>query len=156
MNDRLFDIAELAALAGLQPSALRYYEREGLLRPAGRVRGRRVYDDEGLRQLAAISFWQQAGFTVKEMSRLLDESGGSVLEAKDLAEERIGELDRMIEQAVAVKEYLTHVTSCVHDRLSECPQYAEHLHEQANRIRAGSGRWPRPTAVNRRPPGARS
>lgn len=154
MNNRLIDIAELAALAGLQPSALRYYEREGLLRPAGRVRGRRVYDEDGLRQLAAISFWQRAGFTMKEMSRLLGESGGSVQEAKELAEERIGELDRLIEQAVAVKEYLTHVTSCVHDRLSECPQYAEHLHEQADRIRTGSGAWPRPTAVNRRPPGA--
>lgn len=152
MSDRLFDIAELAALSGLQPSALRYYEREGLLRPAGRVRGRRVYDDHGLRQLAAIGFWQQSGFTVKEMARLLGASGGSVADAKHLAEERIGELDRLIEQATAVKEFLTHVLSCEHDQLGDCPQYAEHLRERADRIRAGDGGWQRPTAVSTRPP----
>lgn len=152
MSDQLFDIGELAALSGLLTSALRYYEREGLLRPAGRVRGRRVYDEEGLRQLAAISFWQQAGFTVREMAHLLGESGGSVAEVQQLAQARIGELDRMIEQAIAVKEFLTHVTSCVHDRLGDCPQYAEHLRERADRIRAGTGRWPRPMAVTRQPP----
>jgi DNA-binding transcriptional MerR regulator len=154
MSDRLFDIGELAALSGLQASALRYYEREGLLRPAGRVGGRRVYDEQGLRQLAAIAFWQQAGYTMREMAWLLGESGGSLAEAKHLAEERIGELDRMIEQAAAVKEFLTHVLSCVHDHLGDCPQYAEHLRERADRIRAGSGGWPRPMAVSRRPPGA--
>jgi DNA-binding transcriptional MerR regulator len=150
---RLFDIAELAALSGLQTSALRYYEREGLLRPAGRIGGRRVYDEQGLWQLAAISFWQQSGFTMKEMARLLGDSGGGIAEAKHIAEERIGELERLIDQATAMKQFLTHVLSCVHDRLGDCPQYTEHLRERADRIRAGeAGAWPRPTAVRSRAP----
>jgi hypothetical protein len=87
------------------------------------------------------------------MARLLGASGGSAAEAKHLAEERIAELDRLIEQAMAVKEFLTHVLACVHDQLGDCPQYAAHLRERADRIRAGDGGWPRPTAVSRRPPG---
>lgn len=92
-EQRRFDIAEIAALAGLQPSALRHYDHEGLLRPAGRVGGRRVYDKDGLRQLAAIDFWQEAGFTLPEIARLLNDTSGSVNEAKVVAADRIAEID---------------------------------------------------------------
>src|SRR5262245_55964482 len=54
-------IGQLAALAGVRTSALRYYEAIGLLRPAGRQGARRWYDEAGLRRLAAIGLWQQAG-----------------------------------------------------------------------------------------------
>ena len=43
---RGMSIGEVARRAGLRPSAIRYYEKLGLLAKAPRMGGRRHYDDE--------------------------------------------------------------------------------------------------------------
>ncbi len=65
-------IGEVARRARIQPSALRYYERVGLLDPPPRVGGRRQYDPRVLHRLAAIGVAQQAGFTIAEIKTLLN------------------------------------------------------------------------------------
>ncbi|WP_051581186.1 MerR family transcriptional regulator [Pseudonocardia acaciae] len=135
-----FTIGELAALAGMRPSALRYYEDEGLLAPAGRSGQQRVFDRRGVHQLAAIDFWREAGFTLDEMSRLFHDAAGSISEAKRVAADRVAELERFIEEAGRVKDLLHHVLSCENERLDECPHYQEHLHERAERIVSGDYR----------------
>ena len=57
-------IGEAASRAGVRPSALRYYERIGLLATTRRVNGRRRYEPDVLRVLAVIRLAKQAGFTV--------------------------------------------------------------------------------------------
>jgi len=47
-------IGEVAARAGVRVSLVRYYDRIGLLPPAGRVSGQRRYDPSALRRLALI------------------------------------------------------------------------------------------------------
>src|SRR5690242_17893511 len=47
-------ISAVARQAGLQPSAIRYYERVGLLPPPIRAQGQRRYDAHVLQQLAVI------------------------------------------------------------------------------------------------------
>lgn len=133
-------IGELARLAGLRPSALRYYEQEGLLAPAGRVGGHRVFDADGVRQLAAIDYWQEAGFTLREISDLVRKSSGSVERAKRVAAERITELERIIEDATHVMDFLHHVLGCPHEDLVDCPQYRDHIRLRAERITGGSHR----------------
>ncbi|MQA09237.1 MAG: MerR family transcriptional regulator [Pseudonocardiaceae bacterium] len=135
-----FDVSELAELAGVQTSTLRYYEREGLLQPAGRSSGRRFYNQHGLRQLAAIAWWQEAGFTLNEMAMLFDETGGSAAYAKSVASERIVELQKRIEHLTHVKDVLAHVMGCVHDRLDDCPEYQEHVRTRASEIASGRHR----------------
>ncbi|WP_394825972.1 MerR family transcriptional regulator [Pendulispora albinea] len=132
------DIRKLAELAGVAPSALRYYEREGLLEPAGRAAGRRYYDEKGLLQLAAIEYWQEAGFTLSEMSRLFDESASGMAEVKELAKERIAELDRLIEHATTVRGLLQHVTTCTHAKMSQCPDYRAHMRRRADAMQSGT------------------
>ena len=97
------DIGELAELAKMRTSALRFYEREGLLTPAGRSGGRRVFDEHGLLQLAAIDFWQEAGFAIKEIAELLNGSSAGMADAKKVASARLAEIDQVIEQALHVK-----------------------------------------------------
>lgn len=65
-------IGELAARFGLQASALRYYERRGLLTSSGRVGGRRCYDDRAVRRLAFIGLGQEAGLSLDEIAVVLD------------------------------------------------------------------------------------
>jgi len=64
-------IGAVARGAGLQPSAIRYYERVGLLVPPPRVGGRRRYDPGVLHRLAVIAVAQQASFTIEEIRTLL-------------------------------------------------------------------------------------
>ena len=47
-------IGELARATGLAPSAIRFYEEEGLLPEARRLSGRRVFDDTALTHLTEI------------------------------------------------------------------------------------------------------
>ncbi len=66
-------IGELSARSGVAPSALRYYERLGLIR-AGRTRGnQRRYDRAELRRVAFIRIAQQVGVALDEIAAALAE-----------------------------------------------------------------------------------
>ena len=66
-------IGALAKEAGLRPSAIRYYERRGLLPPPIRRSGRRDYDPDAVAQLAIVQFALSTGFTVREAKQLVAE-----------------------------------------------------------------------------------
>ena len=69
--DRQMRIAELARQAGLSTATLRYYEDEGLLRPAGRTEaGYRVYDENALRRVGFIQRAKALGLTLREIQQL--------------------------------------------------------------------------------------
>ena len=63
-------ISEVARQIGLQPSAIRYYERIGLLPPAPRISGQRRYDSAVLYRLAIVQRARQLGFTLEEIRQL--------------------------------------------------------------------------------------
>ncbi|MGH7863202.1 MAG: MerR family DNA-binding protein [Candidatus Dormibacteraceae bacterium] len=64
-------IGDVARRAGLQPSALRYYEDIELLPAPARVNGRRRYAATVLDRLAVIRMAQAADFTLAETRTLL-------------------------------------------------------------------------------------
>src|SRR4029077_3841139 len=63
-------ISEVARQVGLQASAIRYYERIGLLPRAPRMSGQRRYDSTALYRLAIIQRSRQLGFTLTEIRHL--------------------------------------------------------------------------------------
>lgn len=67
----LIAIGELARRTGLASSALRYYERVGLLSPAARAGGRRHYATSSAERVALVQLCQDAGFTLREIRALL-------------------------------------------------------------------------------------
>src|SRR5215471_3543507 len=72
MSNRAFPrIGELSRQTGLATSALRYYERVGLLSPDGRVSGRRYYGPASAQRIALIRLCQDAGFTLAEVRAFL-------------------------------------------------------------------------------------
>src|SRR5215475_12540254 len=64
-------IGELGRRTGLATSALRYYERVGLLSPDGRVNRRRYYSSGGVERIGLIRLCQDAGFTLREARAFL-------------------------------------------------------------------------------------
>jgi DNA-binding transcriptional MerR regulator len=71
----LLSIREMAEQFDVTPRALRFYESKGLLGPM-RDRGSRVYGEMDQRHLALILKGQKLGFTLAEISQMIDASAG--------------------------------------------------------------------------------
>jgi MerR family Zn(II)-responsive transcriptional regulator of zntA len=68
----MLTIGKLAALAQTSTDTLRYYEREGLIKPADRSEsGYRLYDRDSARRIHFIKQAQHCGFTLTEIRDLL-------------------------------------------------------------------------------------
>jgi len=63
-------ISQVAHHVGLNPSAIRYYERLGILPRADRIGGKRRYDRTVLYRLAVVQRARQAGFALDEIKAL--------------------------------------------------------------------------------------
>ncbi|WP_250031749.1 redox-sensitive transcriptional activator SoxR [Paractinoplanes maris] len=66
-------IGDFAARSGVAPSALRYYEREGLIRSARTSGNQRRYERTELRRVAFIRIAQQVGVSLDEIRAALAE-----------------------------------------------------------------------------------
>jgi MerR family transcriptional regulator, redox-sensitive transcriptional activator SoxR len=66
-------IGDLALLAGVRPSAIRYYEACELLPAPARRSGRRVYDHGAVVRLRTILSARSLGFSIDEIRRLAAE-----------------------------------------------------------------------------------
>ena len=105
-------IGEVARYAGIQTSAIRYYESEGLLPPPKRVNGNRRYDPGILKRLALIQLTRDAGFGIRELQNLfsgLDTEAPVSPEWQTLAAAKIAEMDALIQRAETTKAWLTDV-----------------------------------------------
>lgn len=114
MDDDL-TIGQLARRAGLNTSAIRYYERIGVLPPAARERGQRRYGEDAVRRLEVVEVAKRAGFTLDEARLLLErsEAGSPAFEAlRELAERKLPEVDALIARAAAMRAWLVAATDC--------------------------------------------
>ena len=86
-------IGQLARSSAVADSAIRYYERLGLLLPAGRTTGNyRTYGPEAGDRLAFIRSAQAAGFELTDIKSMLMFQDGSVspcTEVRDLVSTRL-------------------------------------------------------------------
>ena len=64
-------IGDFAARSGVAPSALRYYEREGLIRSSRTGGNQRRYERAELRRVAFIKIAQQVGVSLDEIREAL-------------------------------------------------------------------------------------
>jgi MerR family redox-sensitive transcriptional activator SoxR len=101
-------IGEVARRAQLRPSAIRYYERIGLLPAPFRVSGQRRYDAQVLERLAIVRFAKFVGFRIDEIRLLLDSSPGRPPPRRwrDAAKRRVVQVDTLITEAIAVRALL--------------------------------------------------
>lgn len=126
-------IGELARRSGLASSALRYYERIGLLPPAERAGGRRHYPASSQDRLALIRLYQDLGFTLTEIRQMVAALGRGRRSWTGLAERKIEELDARIAEAQRAREMLAGALRCPHDDLRTCPSFRAAV--QARRTR---------------------
>jgi len=119
----MLTIGEVAKQTGIAASALRYYEREGLIPRADRRGGKRVYNEDILDRLALIGVCKGAGFTVAEMQTLIRGFGRRTPPGRrwrKLAADKLGELEARIAEVERMKRVLEVVTRCDCPTLEEC------------------------------------
>ncbi|MBR9805416.1 Zn(2+)-responsive transcriptional regulator [bacterium] len=92
-NSTVVTIGGLAKASGLPVSTLRYYERQGLLRPSRRsASGYRHYDDSAVAQLAFIQQAKAIGFQLQEIIDLLainvDKQSSTCAEVKQFVDRK--------------------------------------------------------------------
>jgi MerR family redox-sensitive transcriptional activator SoxR len=116
-------IGEVARRAGVNCSALRFYEQQGLLPRAHRESGRRVYDEAILDRLAVLQFATSCGFTLREVRELLlplvSKSPISVRWQR-LAAAKVVELDDIILRAQKMKQQLAAAMACECREVESC------------------------------------
>jgi MerR family redox-sensitive transcriptional activator SoxR len=115
-------IGELAKRAGVSSSAIRYYERVGLIAPPPRVSGRRSYPADALARLAVVRHARALGFSIAETGRLLATfpRAAPAERWKALAEVKLRALDTMIAHAQATRRMLEAISNCRCDGWEEC------------------------------------
>lgn len=117
-------ISQVARQIRLRPSAIRYYERIGLLPPAERVSGQRRYDPTVLYRLAIIQRARQLGFTLTELRQLFfgfRDSTRASQRWRRLSQRKLAELDHLTDGIKAVRGVLKKLmTKCRCDTLDQC------------------------------------
>jgi MerR family redox-sensitive transcriptional activator SoxR len=119
----MLTIGQVADAASINASAIRYYERHGLLPEPDRVSGKRHYGPEILHRLAVLDVAKQAGFSLDEIRLLFDATdGGAPAHAhlRELAQRKLPELESLIARAMEVKGWLEATSDCTCDTLDEC------------------------------------
>ncbi|MGE5834595.1 MAG: MerR family transcriptional regulator [Acidobacteriota bacterium] len=126
-------IGELGRQTGLATSALRYYERVGLLAPDGRVNGRRYYGSASAEQIALIRLCQDAGFTLAEIRTFVAAGSRRHPSWTRLMEAKLLELEASIAHAKRAKALIEHALTCPHRELSTCPNFRAALKARLSR-----------------------
>jgi DNA-binding transcriptional MerR regulator len=97
-----YSVGRLADVSGVTIRTLHHYDEIGLLSPGGRSdAGYRVYEDSDLERLQRILFYRELGFTLKEISTIIDDpntdSMGHLRRQRGLLVERMERLSAMVD-----------------------------------------------------------
>jgi DNA-binding transcriptional MerR regulator len=111
------DIREIADLSGISPSALRYYEKRGLIQPVGRNGLRRQYHENVLNKLQLITLGQAAGFSLDDIAAMIDNT---------------------IRRLQLLSRGLKHAARCTQPEHTECEEFQKIVSRGLRLVRSGS------------------
>jgi MerR family transcriptional regulator, redox-sensitive transcriptional activator SoxR len=121
-------IGEVARRSRLNVSAIRFYERKGLLPEPERVGGRRRYEPDAVSRLGTIETAKEVGFSLDDIKALLDsiDRGDPAHEQlRMLAARKLPEIEALISRAEAMRDWLTVAGECACVSLDRCPLFDE-------------------------------
>ena len=119
------NIGEAAQQSNLPPKTIRYYEDISLVRPARAENGYRDYSDDDVHRLKFLQRARSLGFTIIECRTLLslyEDNHRASADVKAIAESKIEEIDRKIEELKSLRLTLSSLaTHCHGDSKPSCP-----------------------------------
>ncbi len=120
------NIGAAAKVSGISAKTIRYYESIGLIPPALRAEnGYRHYGEKEVDTLRFIQRARRLGFSVKDVSNLLDlwdDENRLSADVKALATRHIEEVEKRIEELQTIRDTLVDLTErCQGDASPNCP-----------------------------------
>ena len=116
-------IGQLARRASLNASAIRYYEKRGLLAPPQRLRGQRRYPADALDRVLLIRFATDMGFTLAEIKLFLSGLRDNTPVGprwKKLAARKLTEVEHNIARSLKLRTLLQGLLRCHCASLNQC------------------------------------
>jgi len=116
-------IGQLAQRFGLNTSAIRYYEANGVLPEPARESGQRRYGPDAVRRMEVLNVAKRAGFSLDEARVLLqtaDADSPAFESLRDLATRKLPEVEALISRAQAMRQWLLTATDCSCATLDVC------------------------------------
>jgi MerR family redox-sensitive transcriptional activator SoxR len=141
---RELSIGEVAQAAGIAASALRYYEKVGLLPAPPRRSRQRRYDESVFGRIELIRVARDAGFTIRETRTFLSGFAADTPPAerwRALAERKLPEVERAIERTQRMKWLLESSFRCRCLQVADCERFLTAARRQ--RLKKAA---PRPSA----------
>jgi MerR family redox-sensitive transcriptional activator SoxR len=123
----MLTIGELSARSGVAPSALRFYEQEGLISSTRTGGNQRRYERSELRRVSFIRIAQQVGISLERIRDALSELPESRTPTKQdwekLSRQWRAELDERIGMLERLRDNLTGCIGCGCLSLKSCALY---------------------------------
>jgi DNA-binding transcriptional MerR regulator len=116
-----YSIGELAARFGLATHVLRHWEDAGLLSPARRVAGRRVYGAAHVTRVAEILLGKDAGFSLEQLRELFTAPDRE--RRRDVLRGQLAQVRERIARLTLSQTLLEHGLRCRHQDYQSCPQF---------------------------------
>ena len=116
-------ISELASKAGIRSSAIRFYEKAGILPRASRQSGQRDFTLDAELYLAVIAAARSAGFTIAEVRLLFHgfrENTPASARWRSLARKKYDEIELQITGLRSMQKLLRNSMRCHCMKLEEC------------------------------------
>lgn len=106
----MLTIGHVARRVGVRPSAIRYYETQGMVRPTGRgPNGYRIYTNEAVKLLLFVKRAQSLGITLREIKPLLNlasQGQPPCGHVKQLARTHLQQIDEKIRELQTLRNVL--------------------------------------------------
>jgi len=119
-------IGKVARICGLAPSAIRYYERAGLLPKPARVSRQRRYGAETIGRLRLLQVARAAGFTIAETRTFVAGFSASTPPAvrwRSLARRKLAEIEAQMRRLRRMKALLESSFRCHCPSIEDCARF---------------------------------
>lgn len=120
-------IGQVAQRCGLACSAIRYYEKAGLLPKPIRVSGRRRYGADVIGRVRLVQLAREAGFTISEIRTFVSGFSATTppsIRWRTLAQRKLAQIETQMERLARMKALLESTFDCRCLSVDECARTA--------------------------------
>jgi MerR family transcriptional regulator, redox-sensitive transcriptional activator SoxR len=140
---RDLSIGQVARESGMSTSALRYYEKRGLLAPPPRRSRQRRYDESVFGRIELIRLARDAGFTIGETRTFVSGFAADTPPAarwRVLAVSKLEEIEHLMERARRMKSLLEASFKCRCLTLADCERFLSERRRRGGSPSRGASR----------------